>query len=329
MSEFRTIVPMPQRFPAINYGSRVLSIGSCFAETIGERFRQAKFDIELNPSGILYNPYVIGRLISRLMSDRAYHADELFLHNGLWHSFAHHSRFSGLDQGDCLVAMNDAFQKAVNQLKQATHLMVTLGTAHVYEWDETGVPVSNCHKIPSSRFTKRLLNVQEMFDQWKQQLTRLFDYNKNLELIITISPIRHLKDGLHQNNLSKASLLLFVEQLCRHFSNVHYFPAYEIVMDELRDYRFYNKDMAHPAEVTIDYIWQQFTRLVLERDTHEQMQAILKIRKALAHRPFQQDSPQHQAFLVKQREKLSTIAQQMPNLDWSEEKELLNSQILN
>lgn len=329
MSEFRTPVPMPRLFPMIGYSSRVLSIGSCFAETIGTKMKQAKLDIVLNPSGILYNPFVISQLLERLEAGRAYEEEDLFFHNGLWHSFAHHSRFSGPHKEGCLLEMNTAFEQAAHQLKSATHLMITLGTAFVYEWNDTGLAVSNCHKIPAARFTKRLLGVEEMLRQWKQQLQSLFDYNKKLEVLMTISPVRHLKDGLHHNNLSKAILLLMTEALCSHFPNVHYFPAYEIVVDELRDYRFYDKDMAHPSDIAADYIWKQFTSLCMNQETLQLMQAVLKIKKALAHRPFQQASSQHQAFLLKQLEKIEALSQKNPSLDWAEEEQLLRSQILN
>ena len=146
MSEFRTPVPWPQPFPMIDYHSRILSVGSCFAESIGEKLKRAKLDVVLNPSGILYNPFVISQLLERLQSGRLYLEEELFFHNGLWHSFAHHSRFSGPLKEDCLLEMNNAFQQASHQLQQATHLMITLGTAFVYEWNDTGLPVSNCHK---------------------------------------------------------------------------------------------------------------------------------------------------------------------------------------
>jgi hypothetical protein len=329
MPEFRTPMPMPESFPMIGYKSRILSVGSCFAETIGEKLKRAKLDIVLNPSGIVYNPLVLGQLLERLQHRRAYQEEELFLHNGLWHSFAHHSRFSGPLKDNCLLEMNTAFEQASYQLEHATHLMITLGTAFVYEWNDTGLPVSNCHKIPAARFTRRLAGVDEMLKQWKPQLQSLFNDNKKLELIMTVSPVRHLKEGLHQNNLSKAALLLLVEALCHEFPKVHYFPAYEIVTDELRDYRFYDKDMAHPSEVAVEYIWKQFTNLSMKQKTLDMMRAVLKIKRALAHRPFQQASSGHQAFLLKQLAKIKALQQEIPFLDWSEEEQLLRSQMLN
>ena len=213
MSQFRTPVPMPLHFPAIDYNSKILAIGSCFAEAIGEKLKQAKLDIALNPSGILYNPFVIGELLKRLQDRLLYQEKELFFYNGLWHSFMHHSRFSGPEKEDGLLKMNSAFEQAAHQLKHSTHLMITLGTAFVYEWKETRVPVSNCHKIPAAQFTKRLLSVAEMLEQWKPLLYSLFNYNPALEVIMTVSPVRHLKDGLHNNNISKASLLLLTENI--------------------------------------------------------------------------------------------------------------------
>lgn len=297
-------------------------MGSCFAENIGNRLSDNKFNIQVNPFGILYNPSSIATSIQSLLDERIFTSKDLFQQDAVWNSFSHHSRFSDLCINKCLNMINTEASAAQKQLKECDLLTITFGSAFVYKLKPDGTVVSNCHKLPEKSFDRHRLSVDEIVDQYNKLIQRLLTLHPEMNILFTVSPIRHLKDGLHENQLSKATLLLAIDQLCSLFpSNVFYFPAYEIVMDELRDYRFYAEDMTHPSGVAIEYIWEYFCRCCVTKKSLQFMSLWQEIQKAVNHRPFQPQSSAFQLFVRKNENKLQLLSSQYPSIDFAKEKE--------
>ncbi len=296
-----------------------LAIGSCFVEHIGGWLRAVKFNLLLNPFGIVYNPISICRQLNLLLKENVYPLDQLFQHNELWHTFDHHSQFSGIDKATVLTNINNAFSKSKTQLKQADYLIVTFGTAHVYSLKNENHIVSNCHKIPNTNFDKQRLSVKEIMNAWTPLIETLKKTSPDLKILLTVSPVRHLKDGVIDNQRSKAILLLAIDNLVQQYDNCFYFPAYEIMMDDLRDYRFYAKDMIHPSDVAIDYIKEKFAATFLNVDSQLIVRKIEEIQSAVGHQPFQPNAIAHQDFLKKTREKMNALEQEF-GIDFKEER---------
>lgn len=297
-------------------------MGSCFAENIGNRLSDNKFSILVNPFGVLYNPFSIATSIQSLLDERIFTSNDLFQQDGVWNSFSHHSRLSDLCIDNCLNKINTEASAAQKQLKECDLLTITFGSAFVYKLKSDGTVVSNCHKLPEKSFNRHRLSVDEIVDRYKQLIPRLLTLHPEINILFTVSPIRHLKDGLHENQLSKATLLLAIDQLCGLFpENAFYFPAYEILMDELRDYRFYAEDMTHPSGVAIDYIWECFCRCCVAKKSLQFMTLWQEIQKAVNHRPFQPESSAFQNFVRKNEEKLQILSSQYPAIDFAKEKE--------
>ena len=319
MPLFRTSVLLPSVFPEITYQSQLLALGSCFAETMGKQLVNRKFNASINPSGIIYNPHSIAQLIQRLLSGEAYTQDDLFEHNGLWHSYEHHSRFSSTTKAETLDMINRCFMAVAEKMEHYTHVVITLGTASVYKLKGFDKIVANCHKVPAAHFVKERLAIPQITLPLGKAIREWRQINKELKVILTLSPVRHLKDGIQENNLSKASLLLAVDQLCQQLQNVHYFPSYEIQMDELRDYRFYASDMAHPSEVAVDYIWEQFSKVCFTDATRQIMKRVEKVVRATRHKPFHPQSEAHQQFVRKQLEVITALKKEVNGLEGEEQ----------
>ena len=266
----------------ISHRDKILLLGSCFAENIGHLLVAHKFNVKINPTGILYNPVSIADAL-QMMSDRyQYTVNDIFRDGNLWHSFRHHSRFSHTDPELCINGINRELNAGAEQLHRVSWLLVTFGTAYVYSLRETGKVVANCHKLPASLFDRRRVGVDEMLRGWIPLIERLSDSNPELRIMFTVSPIRHLRDGAHENQLSKSVLLLFVDELCRMYPDrCIYFPSYEIVMDELRDYRFYDAGMTHPNEQAIRYIWERFSEACFSEETRTLNREWERLEKAL------------------------------------------------
>ena len=254
--------------------SRIVMLGSCFAENIGKKLIDCGFNVVMNPMGILYNPISIFSTLSRIIEEREFTENELFQHNGLWTSFMHHGSFSHSDKSEALRLMNEKLHEGHKQLKNATHLIITFGSAEVYE--HNGLVVSNCHKLPSREFTHRLLSIDEIITS----SISLSSLNPQLSTIFTISPVRYLGNGAHHGQINKATLLLATEQLCQ-TTGAKYFPSYEIMMDELRDYRYYAADMIHPSEIAVEYIFERFTATYLTEEAIRIAEEVLKIKKSI------------------------------------------------
>jgi len=275
---FRTEVTLPSHPGLITHDRPVLMLGSCFSDNVGARLADALFDVCINPFGTLYNPASVASAFHDIKVCRKFYADDLFEYQGRYHSFKHHSKFSGVDSTQVLENINRAVAEAHDYLSNSsTVVIVTFGTAYVYEKD--GCVVSNCHKLPSATFGRRRMSVDEIVNVWDKILSQ-----HTGRIIFTVSPIRHLADGTHENQLSKSILLLAIEQLCDKYENACYFPSYEIMMDDLRDYRFYASDMIHPSEVAVEYIYKRFAQSTMTLDTFKLSLQCEKLSRRLAHR---------------------------------------------
>ena len=318
--EWSTPVSIVARQGAVTHHHRMMLFGSCFAEYIGARLREYHFPVDVNPFGIQYNPFSIAASVDRLMTGRPFSGEELFRDGNLWHSFFHHSSFSHTDKTLCLQQINDRLLPAAALLAEADYLILSWGTSWVYTLADDGRVVANCHKLPASRFERRQLSVDEMYDTWCPLLRRLFDLNPRLRVWFTVSPVRHLKDGAHGNQLSKAALLLFTDRLCRTFPDrCDYFPAYEIVLDELRDYRFYDTDMAHPSSQAVDYVWERFSEAYFDENTRAVNREWVRLLQALRHRPLTPDRETYRKFVVQNILKLENFRKKNAFFDVTEE----------
>ncbi len=305
-----------------NYRMKHLFIGSCFTENIGDKMAELKFITDINPFGILYNPESISQSIRRLISSKPFIEEDLFFHAGLWHSYSHHSRFSSLSPEISLRGINSRLLFSSAFLKQADFLFLTFGTAWVYELKSTGRIVANCHKVSAGEFKRYRLSVSEIVSSFREILTDLWKLNPGIKLIFTVSPVRHLNDGAVGNQLSKAILLLSIDALRNGFGNdrIYYFPSYELVMDELRDYRFYAEDMVHPSPVAVNFIWERFSESFVDAESTELSKKILSVLQDWNHRPLNKNSKEFVTFIKKSLQKIEEIAGKHPYLDFSEEK---------
>ena len=328
MIEFFTPVSLPAGLPRIGHEDRLMSLGSCFAEAMGERLKGSKFCCDVNPFGILYNPLSIAEALREMMAGRVYGRADLFQHNGCWHSPMHHSDFSAATPEEALQLINTRLRAASGALDKLGFLLLTFGSAVVYETKGTGRVVGNCHKLPERNFGRRRLSVEEIAAEYAALLAELFARNARLKVYLTVSPIRYLRDGLHESQLSKATLLLAVEEICKAFpGRAFYFPAYEIVTDELRDYRFYADDMVHPSAQAVDYVWQRFCEACISPDARGIMASCEDIHKMLSHKPFRPESDEYKRFLEQIVLKIDRLCEKYPYLDFEKERETCHIQL--
>ncbi|MDR2765178.1 MAG: GSCFA domain-containing protein [Tannerella sp.] len=300
-------------------------LGSCFAENIGKRLTDGKFNVDVNPFGILYNPASTAEAIKRLLQPEVWSEKDLFFHEGLYHSWAHHSRFSAVTPAQSLHKINERLRAAAEHLRQTDWLLVTFGTAYVYRLKETGQVVANCHKLPDRMFVRERLSVSQIVETWEELLARLWRIRPAMKMLFTVSPVRHWKDGAHENQLSKSILLLAIEQLqAQHPQQVLYFPAYELMMDELRDYRFYAEDMLHPSEVAVQYLWERFAETWLDAAARETLEKVREIQQALNHRPLNPQNELYKQFLSQTLLKIERLCAKNPYLCLENEVEQLH-----
>jgi len=316
---FRTQITIPKTNHPIDYNSKVISIGSCFAATISTKLEYFKFQQYGNPFGILFQPNAIENLLTRAVENRLFTEDDLVFENELWHCLEVHSELSNSDQSDMLINLNGILTFLCGQLQEATHLVITFGTAWTYRYLETQKRVANCHKIPQTKFSKEILSVEEIVTSLQNIQCLLKKFNTDLNFIYSISPVRHLKDGFVENQQSKAHLIAALHQFMGQLSSTeqkkaHYFPAYEIMMDDLRDYRFYTEDMLHPNETAIQYIWGIFMETHISYHAFPIMNELDSIQKGLAHRPFNPTTQQHQLFVQKLHERIEQLQAKHPFL---------------
>ena len=313
MMKLYTTVHVAPSETKIGYGDKILLLGSCFADNIGAKFEEHYFQTTINPFGTLYNPASIVKAVL----DMGYGPSGMGLveHNGLWHSMMHHGSYSGVDKEEVIARCEESRIQMQEALQQASVVIVTFGTAWVYEYE--GEVVANCHKLPANRFVRRRLTVNEIVDMWQPIIASMPDKH----WIFTVSPIRHVKDGLHENQVSKAILLQAVDRLISmslsynlSTETLHcsYFPSYEIMLDELRDYRFYAEDMVHPSAVAVDYIWQRFVETYMTTDTQQEMRVLHQLWRDRHHRFLHPDSPEAQQFAEHMKTRLQALQPRYP-----------------
>ncbi len=307
---FRTQIPLKKAHNQIDYQSKVLLFGSCFSENIGNKLNYFKFQNSSNPFRILFHVKAIENLITNAINQKEYTEEDILFHNERWHCFDAHSGLSDTSKNTLLQNLNSAIKSTHQQINDASHLIITLGTAWVYRFIETDAIVANCHKVPQKKFLKEILPVDEIAESLEAIISLIKNVNPTIEIIFTVSPVRHLKDGFTENSLSKAHLLSAIYQIIEPRKHLHYFPSYEIMLDDLRDYRFYNSDMIHPNETAIEYIWEHFKNTWIDESSQNLMTEIDSIQKGLAHKPFNENSKQHQQFLENLQLKINALKAQ-------------------
>ena len=282
--ELRTEVPLPASSGKITFSTPVMFIGSCFANEIGYRLASGKLDVMTNPHGTLFNPFSVAGALDRFVASHRYTEKDIYLYQNRYMSLDHHTAFSSYERNVLIDRLNDVSRIASEFIRQASFLFVTFGTSYIYTLRETGAIVANCHKLPSSLFERRQASSNEIAARWSETLDRISEINPGLRIWFTVSPVRHLSDGAHANQISKAHLLLAIGELLAHRSVEGYFPAYEIFMDELRDYRYYAADMVHPSETAIDFIWEKFASVYIDSPTLRLWNEAARITRSMAHR---------------------------------------------
>lgn len=319
---FFTPVDWPKEIPPFCHQQPMLLMGSCFAAEMGQRLVEAKFDCDLNPYGVLYNPISIAAAIHEIIDGRPYTANDLFCHEGLWHSWMHHGDFSSPNPGVVVQHINDRLLRAHQRMPRLQRVVLTLGSAFVYRRAADGRVVGNCHKMPEQTFHRERLGVDEMVEALAGVIERLLGINSRVHILLTVSPIRHLRDGLHDNQLSKSTLLLAADALCKSFpKQLFYLPIYEVMMDELRDYRFYADDLVHPSSLALDFIWNSLIDNCFSAESKMLVQECVAISKALSHRPLHPESKAYKRFLEQTLLKIERLNAKFPNLDLQNEHE--------
>ena len=308
---FTTKIPITQNANPIDYNSKIVSFGSCFAENMGDKLLYYKFQTQVNPFGIIFNPFSIEKLIERVVLQRYFTKDDIFFFNERWHCYEVHSELSDADAEVVLSKLNQILLDTQKQLQQATHIIITYGTSWVYRHIETNGIVANCHKVPQKQFSKELLSIDSIQKSIQNTVSLIATLNPKCNFIFTVSPVRHLKDGFVENQVSKAHLIAAIYATTNtKQQTLNYFPSYEIMMDELRDYRFYADDMMHPSPMAIDYIWERFAATQIDANAIATMELVQTIQKGLAHRPFNPNSESHQKFEANLKEKIATLEAQ-------------------
>ncbi len=325
MSTFRTEIKLEESKVKIEYDTPVLFLGSCFSTNIGNQFEQARLNVLVNPYGVIYNPCSVASTLRFILQEKIFKDEDIHFDGEKWHSFYHHSTFSHQDKETCLNRMNEMNAKAVEHLKEARFLFITFGTAWTYRSKEFDYVVSNCHKYPASHFNRSRLSVEDIVNEYRNLLNELQVFNPDLQVVFTVSPVRHWKDGAHGNQLSKATLLLAIDCLVEDYVNCDYFPAYELVMDDLRDYRFYTDDMLHPNKMAIEYIWEKFKFYFFSKKSLQFINELFNFNKAIQHNPFDLSSESYQKFIYKLIDKISILKNKFPNLDLGDDMRLLES----
>jgi hypothetical protein len=327
--EFQLPIQIPVLPEPINYRDGILLVGSCFTEHIGNKLAALKFNVLQNPNGILFDPQrVAGSLVSYIQN-RQYTAAELFYLNEVWQSWQHHSIFSGMDKETCLQHINASQNKAHAFLKTARYIIITLGSSFSYRLLATApanvlplgnsVAVANCHRAPAQWFNKHLMGIDETNAALDSCIHQLMHFNPSLKIIFTVSPVRHIRDGVTENNRSKARLIEVVHNLVNKFDRLYYFPAYELVIDVLRDYRFYDIDMVHPNYPATSFVMEKFMQACIDQPSRLAMEEIEKLVTARRHRAFQPATNAHKQFLLAQLHKTRELQLKYPFLDFSEE----------
>lgn len=318
-NNYRTVLPLPSYPFRIQHAQKGLLLGSCFAENIGSLLQKGKFDVCLNPFGIQYNPLSIGEGLTLLLSKSDVQQSDLVFHNDLWHSWSHHGSFSSPTPEQTLANIHTAYQVASTQLQHLDYLTITFGTAGYFTLRSTNQTVSNCHKFPASLFNRQRATPAQITTLWIPLIQQLISAKPQVKIIFSVSPVKYLRDGYIENQRSKATLILAVEELVQQFpDHCVYFPAYELVTDDLRDYRFFADDMMHPSELAINYVWDCFSSCFFDAPTQQLNNQIFALYTAKAHRPINLHSPQHRQFLDTYYQKTLALQNAYPALSFND-----------
>lgn len=313
--KFQLDISVPLLPKPIDYSDKILLIGSCFTEHIADRLIQHRFSVCSNPNGILFNPLSVAASLNGYLNARQYEASELFFLNELWNSWDHHTRFSDMDAEQALHNINVEQSAATVSIQEADWVMITLGSAFQYYLKEGNKAVANNHRAPGQWFEKKLLSIEAIVSALSETLQLLQSKNPKAKVLFTVSPVRHIRDGVVDNNRSKARLIEAVHELCAQFSFAHYFPAYELVIDVLRDYRYYDIDLVHPNFAATSYVWENFVQSCIAPETAALMKDVLEINIAQNHRARFPQTNAHKDFCSKYAEKAKMLQAQYPFLD--------------
>jgi lysophospholipase L1-like esterase len=315
---FRTILNIPKEKNTIDYNSNIVLFGSCFTENMEKHLNYFKFENICNSHGILFNPKSIEKAISDCVLNKEYDQHDLNYFDDIWLSFNHHSKFSSVYLSKILEQINQNIKNTHIALSNSSHVLITLGTSWVYRYQKTETLVANCHKIPQSHFNKEILSTDENIKILKQIISLIEQINTKTTIIFTVSPVRHLKDGFIENTQSKARLHTAIHQVIDNDKSF-YFPSYEIMMDDLRDYRFYKNDLLHPNETAMEYIWNIFKQTWIDENSYNLMKEVDGIQKSLQHKPFKVDSKKHQVFLKKLDKKIEILTKKIPQITFNKD----------
>ncbi|MCC5937680.1 MAG: GSCFA domain-containing protein [Lunatimonas sp.] len=323
--DFRTAFPSPHYSHKLSYEKAVFSMGSCFAGLLGDRLSAGKFNVLANPFGIIYNPLSLVKLLSSCMLGEALDKQGVLTYQSRYFHYRLHSSFHAPSEELLHEQFSATSQQVMDHLTRCSHVFLTWGTAYSYEHTEWKIPVANCHKQPTAFFSKRLLHTSEMEEAFRGFQELLLRINPDVRVVVTVSPVRHIKDGIPENQLSKSTLRVLCHQLETTYGFVDYFPSYEWMMDDLRDYRFYKADMIHPSEVAEDYIWTKFSDSFMEPAVRKKYERVIKMRRSMSHRPFYPGSNEHQRFLAKLIQEMEDL---QPEIDFSSEIAAIQSKML-
>lgn len=325
MMKFLTDINIKPLQPFISYKDKLLLTGSCFTEHIGNYLKDIKFNVLQNPNGILFDPLSVCSSLISYIHNKQYTKKDLFYLNDCWHSWQHHSRFSNPDADECIKNINASQNTAHEFLRDVDWLIITLGSSFSYKLSDTSAHVANCHKAPAQNFIKHLCTIEEIVTALDSTIHQLFHFNNKLKIIFTISPVRHLRDGVVENNRSKARLIEAVHHLVNKFEKLYYFPAYELVIDVLRDYRFFDVDLAHPNYAATQFVLEKFSENCFSDATKKLSEEIKKLAIAANHKAFNPQSQQHKQFLQTHLEKTKNLQEQYSYLDFSKELEYFSA----
>ena len=314
--KFRTEIPSEASAFQIDHKTPILMMGSCFTDNIGEKLKEQLFPIKINPFGVVYNPFSVFQGLEIIMHNKKFSEEDLFEHDGLWHSWHHHSAFSAPDKSEVLKKINAEIEESYRLLKTAKYLILTFGTAWAYHLKSTQSIVGNCHKVPSHKFERKLAEVSEIVNEFQSIREQLNKFNPEIRTILTVSPVRHWKDGAHGNQVSKSILHLSIHRILQNIEkSVEYFPSYEIMMDDLRDYRFFSDDLLHPNNQAIEYIYEKFEGFYFDKKTISLNTKIDKLLKASKHKLFDKESEKSKAFIEKQIANIQALKNDFPFLN--------------
>ncbi|MBN2707620.1 MAG: GSCFA domain-containing protein [Calditrichaceae bacterium] len=324
--KFRTEIIQDKSDMLIQHDQPVITIGSCFADNIAAKLNYYRFKLLSNPFGVLYNPASIYNSLKLVNESETFPEEELFEFNGRWHSFYHHSVFSGIDRKKVLDNINSKLNETREFLKTCRFIIITLGSSYYFKHKNSGQIVSNCHKMPAREFSMEKLSVEEIFNYCDLITQIVSGLNPGCSFIFSVSPIRYLKFGFTGNQQSKAALILGLEKLLQKNKQCAYFPAYEIMIDDLRDYRFYDTGLVQPNQQAVDYIWEKFCENYLSEECKKAMYDIEKLNKAREHRPFNPDTEEYQSFVKTQVDYILNLETRYPYLDLEKDKEFFMTQ---